>query len=335
MKDIMISFNLNNIIHISFKILIILIITSTFSLNAHHSRAEFNLRNDPEVLEGVLTEVYWRNPHTEFDVLVTNANGFEELWTVESWAGPFALNPLGVERAMFVTGQQIQFMGWPSNMRERYFASTNALLENDLEVVLNVRGQPTFSLDYVGGINAFKTIVDNDPIDAKEENLGFYRSWTYAGREYETTTFPYTDYSLEARESFDPVQSPILKCEKAGMPLIMNAPLGMQLSQLDNDTIQLDVDYFNNTRYIHLKTSEQEALPDPSPLGYSIGRWEDNTLHVKTIGINYPLNNVAGTPQGSDSVLFETFLLSEDQATLYYEFTHIAVSYTHLRAHET
>ena len=62
-----------------------------------------------------------------------------------------------------------------------------------------------------------------------------------------------------------------------------------------------------------------ETLPDPSPLGYSIGNWEENVLSVKTSRIDYPYFNIYGAPQSNNIEVFETFALSEDQSQLMYK----------------
>jgi hypothetical protein len=56
-------------------------------------------------------------------------------------------------------------------------------------------------------------------------------------------------------------------------------------------------------------------------LGYSTGRWEDNTLVVDTSRISSPYLNNRGVPLGGDARLVERFTLSVDRNRLDYELT--------------
>jgi hypothetical protein len=56
-----------------------------------------------------------------------------------------------------------------------------------------------------------------------------------------------------------------------------------------------------------------------SPLGYSVGRWEDDVLVVHTTRIDFPFFDLFGTPVGKFPEVVERFTLSEEQARLDYE----------------
>ncbi len=56
-------------------------------------------------------------------------------------------------------------------------------------------------------------------------------------------------------------------------------------------------------------------------MGYSIGRWEDDTLVVTTTNVNWPYFDNIGTPQSEAVHIVERFALSADQARLDYELT--------------
>ena len=300
------------------KLLIILVLISPFFSNAHHSRAEFVLTDDPIIIEGIITEIFWTNPHAEFEISVTNTDGNEDLWTIESWAGPFALTPLGITTDMFAIGHNIKFLGWPSTYRENFFGATNALLEDGLEVILNVRGRSYLSNNFIGGQSALdRNISSNSPKNALAENLGIFRSWNNSGRAYENRERTYTDYAKEAQKNFDPIGNPVISCQQPSFPLVMNAPLGIEFELINDDTIRQTFAYFNTTRHILLNTSN-EVEPELSFFGHSIGRWEGNTLHVETTNIDYPLSAVNGTPLGIDARIVETYTINQAQDTIEY-----------------
>ena len=64
-----------------------------------------------------------------------------------------------------------------------------------------------------------------------------------------------------------------------------------------------------------LPTTSESA----SPLGYSVGEWDDTTLVVTTTHLNWPWFNQLGIPQSADSVLVERFGPSNDGSRLDYE----------------
>ena len=64
-------------------------------------------------------------------------------------------------------------------------------------------------------------------------------------------------------------------------------------------------------------TGSESAEDEPwSHLGYSVGRWEGDSLVVTTTRINWPFFDNIGTPQSEDIEVVERFVLSEDQGRI-------------------
>ena len=57
----------------------------------------------------------------------------------------------------------------------------------------------------------------------------------------------------------------------------------------------------------------------PSPLGYSVGDWEENRLVIYTDRINYPYFDDLGTPQSGNLQITERYTLNEDGTRLDWE----------------
>jgi len=87
-------------------------------LMAHHSVA-VNFDTSREIIiEGVLTEVVWRNPHSRFRVDVTEENGSTVEWLVEF--GAFnTLNRAGFPSESFAVGDSITITGNPGRNGQR------------------------------------------------------------------------------------------------------------------------------------------------------------------------------------------------------------------------
>jgi len=87
------------------------------------------------------------------------------------------------------------------------------------------------------------------------------------------------------------------------------------------DSILLKMEMYNTERIIHLN---QDKRPDTEPyslVGYSIGRWEDDTLVVETSGIDWEWFDTRGVPQSYAIEVVERFTLSKDQTRLDYDIT--------------
>jgi hypothetical protein len=72
---------------------------------AHHSGAGFNSAEVKEVT-GTIKEFQFKNPHVWIQVLVRNAEGQEEEWSVE-WGSPNVLARQGVRPSTFPPGATV------------------------------------------------------------------------------------------------------------------------------------------------------------------------------------------------------------------------------------
>lgn len=72
---------------------------------AHHSSAMFN-PDSPKPLTGVVREFQWSNPHCYIQLVVKNAAGKEEEWSLEMGAPMYLLN-LGWRRSTVKPGDPL------------------------------------------------------------------------------------------------------------------------------------------------------------------------------------------------------------------------------------
>ena len=82
----------------------------------------------------------------------------------------------------------------------------------------------------------------------------------------------------------------------------------------------LSTELFDSERVIHMN-AEPSPAATYSLLGYSIGRWEGNTLVVETDRIDSPYFYGDGTPQSQAIRLVERFELNETEDRLDYSLT--------------
>ena len=93
--------------------LLTLLATFCFTSNqslAHHSyAAEFD-RNNPATIEGVVTEVWFRNPHVRYYILVTSQDGEEVVWDTRGLS-PVKLVRQGWTKDTIKVGDRITMHG--------------------------------------------------------------------------------------------------------------------------------------------------------------------------------------------------------------------------------
>ncbi len=294
------------------------LISLPIATSAHHSRAEFS--DKVTELTGELVRVFWRNPHAGLNIRVRDELGNEEQWRIETFGSPNTLSRMGVEHENFNVGEQITVAGSVSTRRDHYMLGTNVLFENGMEAILSATMGPVWSDNYVGGRDFSDRDLSNTAAVAAEKR-GLFRNWSIAGWTIGVHRhFPYTEEAKAALAIWDPVTAPVNRCETPGMPFPISTPLSIEL--IDNDeTITVNVEYFGIQRTVHMDAATDPATVAPSPLGYSVGHREGDTLVVETTRIDYPYFNSAGAPQSKNVRVVERFELSDDQAEMNFHMT--------------
>ncbi len=274
--------------------------TGAFS---HHAIGVFYDRATPGELEGIVTRVFWRNPHIRLSISVVNDAGEEEEWDLEA-ADINSLNRGGIASAPMTVGDRITVRGWLSSHGRNALFVNRAVMPDGSEVVMGFERRT-------------RETDESDAEEAQRRAQGIYRVWTIG--QYPQTTASYTAEAEAERASWDPYgDDTALRCIPQGMPGIMVNPYPIEFIDGD-DALTLRVEEWDTVRTIHLDDAEP---PDElSRLGYSRGRWEDNALVVETTGIDWPYFDDIGTPKTDAMTVVERFTLSEDDERLDYAAT--------------
>jgi len=286
---------------------------------AHHSRAEFS--DEVQEIEGKLTQVMWFNPHAALMMEITDQDGEKQLWRVETFSGPRAFARFGVTADLFQAGQRVRVAGRASKFRQNYLLGTNVLLANGTEVLIGEEDRRWAGGPVVGsGMNVGQAVDEEKLRAAARENMGIFRVWSVSTRAV-TENLPFTAEAIAARGAWNPAEDPITRCEQPGMPITMKPPTPIEF--VDNgNTITLRSQYFDSVRTIHLNDSGPRAANEPAtPLGNSVGHWDNNTLVVETTRISHPYFDTSGTPQSEAVAVLERFTLSADQSRLDFQMT--------------
>jgi hypothetical protein len=105
-------------------------------------------------------------------------------------------------------------------------------------------------------------------------------------------------------------------CTPKGMPIILNVPAPMDFVDR-GDTILMRIEEFDTVRTIHMNSDADPAAQPKTLLGYSVGRWEDDTLVVETGSVDSAFL-IQGVPLGPDASFVERFTPSADGNRLHY-----------------
>ena len=282
---------------------------------SHHSRAEFS--SERYEIAGELLTVDWSNPHPVFTMQVVSPNDRAGVWEIQGYGSIYTLSRAGVTGDYFSAGDQIRLYGSHSTRRDNLFLVNNLLTASGAEIVFNRASAPRWNETAIGGEESY-VARDSDFVDAASENRGLFRWWSRLNQGNDATRVPPLTPAAQAKvASFDAIgDDTAMQCIPKGMPQMMGTPHPYEFID-DGDQIRVIGHEFSIVRTIHMADAGNPAEQPFSHLGYSVGRWEGNTLVVETTRINWPYFGFR-RPQSEAVEVVERFTLSDDQSRLDY-----------------
>jgi hypothetical protein len=300
-----------------------ILITAVFSATvlcsqaaAHHALNAFFDLDAPVEIDGTLTSVRWTNPHIAFELESTGPDGETVSWRVES-GSPVLLRREGINADTFTVGDQVAITGFPSKLRDNEIVGAVIHMESgrDVPMFRSLAGRLGYDLTPSG------SHIDAEVAAASTQGArGIFRVWSFDDdpslREFEPA---FNQAAIAARVDFDPlVDDPALSCTPRGMPFAMENRFPIEFVD-QGETIALRLEMWDSTRKIRMTDDGIVAQQQPTPLGYSVGQWDGDTLIVTTNGIDWPYFDEIGTPQSSAIETEERFVLSGDDTVLDYQ----------------
>ncbi len=180
------------------------------------------------------------------------------------------------------------------------------------------------------GARSSDTAVGGSPWNVDPEKAavaqgrGIFRVWSRDVRPWyfrPADQYQLTESALAAVAEWDEFEdNPLLNCMAPGMPAVMGNPYPMEFVERDG-AIELRFEEFDAVRVIHLAEGATEADVSASPLGYSVGHWEGDTLLITTSRINCPYFDRVGISQSAAVEVHERFRVVENGNGLEYEMT--------------
>ena len=246
---------------------------------AHHgSTGQFN--HDIELdVSGVVTDIRFVNPHSYVYFDVTNDAGDREPWRCEMRAGSL-LKRNGWTEEMLADGAEIAIHGSAAR-REEFGCYTSTITFADGRVI---QRNETIEL-----VTADDPVIADVQLAAGTPNINGNRNWVRARRtpgELRGGGIPYavTELNSTETEGFNREVNPRFHCEATNIFHDWTFDEHVNTITQTDSEIELKYEFMDIVRTIPLNMDEHPSNIVASRAGYSIGKWESNTLVIETIG---------------------------------------------------
>ena len=300
----------------------LLLCVSCLSVQAHHSRANFDI-DETIRLNGTVTNVRWRSPHVYWQLSVVNEQGETEDWAIEGHSIP-GLMGNGWQQDSVKTGDHVLVVANPSRDPESRFILLDYFQHDDGRVFYSFRppeGVESRGRDNDLGVapstdfsGTWTRLADGTP----EENL---RRALIGG--FGAPTGLSLTVTGEAQvANYDANDDPYLNCEPLPLPRIITWPYSLRWTRA-NDHMLIEKELAQQVRrvYFDRETPPSDYVPDE--LGFSKGRMSgDGTLVIET-GNFAPTRwgIVNGLDSSEQKSLLEEYRLSADGLIMSWRFT--------------
>lgn len=310
---------------------------------AHHELASEFDDKKPVTLKGTVTGLEWSHPHAYIDLDVTGRGGAVASWAVE-FASPIDLRRTGWTRNAVAVGETVTVEGILARDGSKLAAGKLLLLPGGKRLTEPTEAQlgpPRVRQ----GAKATPRWPDGHPrLGPVPGETGY---WSYASAGSLTETNVKTDsYGLLANladtDKVAPFQpwskglylyrqrsllkdDPMASCLPPGGPRQFQAPYGFSILE-QPERQRLFVMSAGGNRNWRLTNLDGRELPQgddvtPTYFGYSVGKWEGDTLVLQTAGFNERFWFSNGGLPHTESLKLTERLSRPDFDTLRYEVT--------------
>ncbi len=279
-------------------------LASAVVASAHHSAVMFDTSREI-VVEGVVTDYDWRNPHVHMTLDTTGPNGevFEQRVEV---GAPSVLSPLGLTPDSLRVGERVTVHGNPNRVDERRGMLGLYLTKADgSQLPLNI-GAPSLR----ERADRLATSIEGTWFAPLVPFRGFVRS---------QGSWPLTEKARAEKAQWTIDQASYADCVPVTAPTLMIYPVTSTV-EVNDDTVVFYVDWMTSRRVVYLDGRGHPENAEPTLHGHSIGHWEGDTLVVDTV--NYAAHSeglTMGVGSGPRKHTVERFSLAEDGRHMNYE----------------
>lgn len=287
---------------ISLAFLALVFCCSSNALAHHNWAAIYDVDGDLEI-EGVVSEITWRNPHVNISFAVNPGTSDEKIYRTES-NSVAALTRMGVTKELLASGTLVKVAGYPSRTEPDDFFMNHLLLPDGKEIIFSRTAEPRWpDATRIGNTDIAHGRVTEKDFNKRPTSI--FSVWsTIFGAEgsHRSMKHPKGKFQIEYSEPRGTDN-----CVSKNTWEQMGAPYPIQL--IDNgETVVIHAEEHDTIRTVTMNTTHTDSGESKDNLGYSTGRWIGETLLVTTTfaGSNSPIQ------------MYELFSLSADHSRLNY-----------------
>lgn len=268
-------------------------------VSAHHAFATEFQEAEGEV-SGIVTRVWWTNPHIRYDVDMTMPDGTIEKWSLHPPGNLPTYRRENWTRETIEAGDTVFATGNLGRGDAKKLYATCINLESGRQLGRCVNPGSTSEISADPTID--HTITANDyEVDISGFWTNRYKFQTTVD-DFQPKPMPMTSASRAIYSGREFGDDHVLRCQPAGLPRIFGSPYSMQV--LDAGTHYLMVYLQDNTpRWVYMDGRGPLADQPLTSMGFSAGHWEDRTLVIETThlaagwldGSGYPMSGGDGT----------------------------------------
>ena len=266
----------------------------------------------------------WQNPHIRSRSARSVSTALAQLWLLEG-QNPTDLDRARIPRDIIKVGDTVKFAGNASTRRERRMYVTNVLLQDETELVLRANAPPRWSPDRYLSHRASDRGSGARGRGPRRRHLPRLAADRFQDAGLgERSAAHATPRARHGRRTTPCVTTPSSTARPPGMPQVItrSGRYAIRFVQMGDDIV-LKNEYREIDRVIHMTADAAAAeRRAPTPLGYSTGKWDGESLVVTTTDIDWPyfqLYGLEGVPQSSEMKIVERFTPSADGKTLSYD----------------
>lgn len=281
-------------------------------LNAHHSGSMFDF-GEQTTITGEITRVRWTNPHVHFEIASIQDDGTTKVWTIEG-EPPALMSKFGWDADSVIPGDRVTFTVNPPKNPSSSLAKAQSVVGNEGSTL------------WVSGATPYINLMNETPEAVEATSIS--GTWmSQLDPEAFQTLFhrepspSLTEKANDSLRSFNDLLEPGKECAPTPPPYYMIVPITTVI-EIDDQIIRIrsEGDQGGTVRQIYMDIDSHEGA-QPSNMGHSIGRWDDDTLIVDTTHFAvHPYGHARGLPSSPQKHLVETFKLNDDRASIEYTF---------------
>ena len=278
--------------HKNVVVALICVLAVSLQAQAHHSSSPHFDPNKPIVLEGVVTEFKFVNPHAYLYLDVTNADGSVTSWNCEMGAAS-PLKRHGWTAELFAPGSKVKIDGIEARRDAHGCAFQSGTLEDGTRVARN--GPIDRPID--GPIESAEpiTIAAAAVAAVPFDETGFAGNWEPAPRRRRGTAgggptrrggdFKLTPAGEAASAGYDSrYDDPAFECSPSSITRVWGESGMVNQFEVLDDRVIIRHGFMDTVRTIHLATQTAPDGYEPSLTGFSVGHFDGDDLIIETSG---------------------------------------------------